>query len=84
MAGWDLKSGSIKEEFVSEDRIWALFNYVFFDSSRKRNTYKFGLIKAIIDNAFNEKTRLKESSIPMKKYLNILQRTTGILFQNVI
>lgn len=55
MAGWDLKSGSIKEEFVSEDRIWALFNYVFSDSSRKRNTYKFGLIKAIIDNAFNGK-----------------------------
>ena len=53
MAGWDLKSGPIKEYAVSEDRIWSLFNFVFSDSSRKRNTYKFGLIKAILDNAFN-------------------------------
>ena len=53
MAGWDLKSGAIKEYAVSEDRIWSLFNFVFSDSSRKRNTYKYGLIKAILDNAFN-------------------------------
>ncbi len=53
MAGWDLKSGSITEYTVTEDRLWSLFNYVFSDSSRKRNTYKFGLIKALLDNAFN-------------------------------
>lgn len=49
MAGWDLKNGSITEYCVSEDRIWSLFNYVFTDSSRKRNTYKFGLIKSLLD-----------------------------------
>lgn len=49
MAGWDLKNGSITEYCVSEDRIWCLFNYVFSDSSRKRNTYKFGLIKSLLD-----------------------------------
>lgn len=53
MAGWNLKSGSIKEYNLSEERIWSLFNYVFSDSCRKRNTYKFGLIKALVDNAFN-------------------------------
>ena len=37
MAGWNLKSGSITEYDVSEDRIWSLFNYVFSNSSRKRN-----------------------------------------------
>ena len=46
MAGWNLKSGSITEYDVSEDRIWSLFNYVFSKSSRKRNTYKFGLVKS--------------------------------------
>lgn len=55
MAGWNLKKGSITEYNLSDDRIWSLFNFVFSDSSRKRNTYKFGLIKAIIDNIFNGK-----------------------------
>lgn len=55
MAGWNLKSGSITEYEVSEDRIWSLFNFVFSDSSRKRNTYKFGLIKSLLDNVFNGK-----------------------------
>ena len=55
MAGWNLKCGSITEYYPSDDRIWSLFNYVFSDSSRKRNTYKFGLIKSLLDNAFNGK-----------------------------
>ena len=53
MAGWYLKSGVRTEYVVSEDKIWSLFNYVFSDSCRKRNTYKFGLIKALLDNIFN-------------------------------
>lgn len=53
MAGWNLKNGSITEVNVDEERIWSLFNYVFSDSSKKRNTYKFGLIKSLLDNAFN-------------------------------
>lgn len=55
MVGRDLKNGSITEYSVSEDGIWSLFNYVFSDSSRKRNTYKFGLIKSLLDNVFNGK-----------------------------
>lgn len=53
MSGWDLKKGVIKEYCLSEDQIWSKFNFVFSDSSRKRNTYKFGLIKSLLDNAFN-------------------------------
>lgn len=53
MAGWNLKSGLITEYEVSEDRIWSLFNYVFSDSCKKRNSYKFGLIKSLLDNEFN-------------------------------
>ena len=55
MAGWNLKCGGMTELNVNEERIWSLFNYVFSDSSRKRNTYKFGLIKALLDNSFNGK-----------------------------
>ena len=55
MAGYDKTFGSIKDYAVSDDKIWSLFNYVFSDSSKKRNTYKFGLIKSLLDNAFNGK-----------------------------
>ncbi len=50
---WDQKTGKILREKVSEDEYWELFNYVFSDACRKTNTYKFGLIKAILDNIFN-------------------------------
>lgn len=49
-AGWNLAHGDIKKYYVSEDELWAAFNYVFSDSCAKRTTYKFGLIKAILDN----------------------------------
>lgn len=53
MAGWNLKNGHIKNYTVSEDRYWSLFNFVFSEGSRKRNTYKFGLIKSLLDNLFS-------------------------------
>ncbi len=57
MAGWNVKCGFITEYNVSEERLWSLFNFVFSDSSKKRNTYKFGLLKSLLDNVFNgEKT----------------------------
>ena len=54
-AGWKLKCGEITETSLDEERIWTLFNYVFSDSSKKRNTYKFGLIKSILDLVFEGK-----------------------------
>ena len=53
MAGWNLKSGSITDYNPDDDKLWSLFNYVFSDSCPKRNSYKFGLIKSLLDNAFN-------------------------------
>ena len=53
MAGWNLKNGLITNYYPDDDLIWSLFNRVFSDSSPKRNTYKFGFIKSLLDNAFN-------------------------------
>lgn len=53
MPGWNLKSGQLNTISVSEDEYWFLFNFVFSDSCMKRNTYKYGLIKSIMDNLFN-------------------------------
>ena len=52
-AGWNQTSGTVREGPIDEDTFWMLFNYVFSDSSAKRTTYKFGLIKSILDNLFN-------------------------------
>ena len=51
-AGWNLTSGTFREGPISEDTFGMLFNYMFSDSSAKRTTYKFGLIKSILDNLF--------------------------------
>ena len=37
MAGWNLTEGKLKTDKVSDDKYWALFNYVFSDSSGKES-----------------------------------------------
>lgn len=53
MSGWNLKSGNLQSFHTSEEEYWSIFNYIFSDGSKKRNTYKFGFFKAILDNLFN-------------------------------
>ena len=55
MAGWNLKEGKYSGFGISEDELWSLFNYVFSDSCKKTNTYKFGLIKSICDHIYDLK-----------------------------
>ena len=49
-AGWRLSKGEIRKYYVDENDLWASFNYVFSEACAKRSTYKFGLIKSILDN----------------------------------
>ena len=63
-AGWNLSHGEIKEYYVSEDELWAAFNYVFSDACSKRSTYKFGLIKAILDNLLSVTISSNGAEIP--------------------
>lgn len=53
MPGWNLKEGTLVETNVSDDEFWSLFNYVFSDTCKKTNTYKFGLIKTICDQIYD-------------------------------
>lgn len=56
MAGWNLKSGSIKDTVnMSDEEYWRIFNVLFSSRSKKRNSYKFGFLKSILDNLFNAK-----------------------------
>ena len=53
MAGWKLKNGELINDRCSEEEYWRLFNYVFSKRCHKRNTYKFALIKSLLDNLLN-------------------------------
>ena len=52
-AGWKLQRADYLQTHLSEDEIWYRINYFYSSSSKKRNTYKFGLIKAILDSVFS-------------------------------
>ena len=82
-AGWNQTSGTVREGAIDEDTFWMLFNYVFSDSSAKRTTYKFGLIKSILDNLLIVKGIILFLSV-MKTFLESLQKITGIWLLNII
>lgn len=50
---WQSKFGIANIIFLSDDEYWHLFNFVFSPQSKKTSTYKFALIKSILDNLFN-------------------------------
>lgn len=59
MAGYNLKEGNYVDREVSGDELWAAFSCVFSSRSRNDSSYKFGFLKAIIDNLYNVDTNLK-------------------------
>lgn len=50
---WNSKSGSLNFFSISDDEYWSLFNFVFSESCHKTSTYKFALLKSILDNLLN-------------------------------
>ena len=61
MAGFDLKEGMYEARNVSDDELWSAFACVFSSKSRNDSSYKFGFLKAIIDNLYNVDANLKLS-----------------------
>lgn len=59
MAGFNLKEGVYEKRKVSEDELWSVFSCVFSSRSRNDSSYKFGFLKAIIDNLYNVDENLK-------------------------
>lgn len=53
MVMWNAKSGEIVDHVVIEDEIWSVFNAFFSDTRKKTSTYKYGFLKAILDNLFS-------------------------------
>ena len=58
MAGYDLKEGQYEERNVSDDEMWSAIVGVLSSKSRNNTSYKYGFLKAIIDNVYNVDSEL--------------------------
>lgn len=53
MAGFELKEGKYVNRLASDDDLWAALSSVFSSRSKNDSSYKYGLLKSIIDNIYN-------------------------------
>ena len=61
MAGCDLKEGAYEMRMASDDELWSALACVFSSKSKNTSSYKYGFLKAIIDNLYNVDADLKLS-----------------------
>lgn len=61
MAGFDLREGQYIKRNVSDDELWSAFACVFSSRSRNDTSYKFGFLKAILDNIYNVDSNMRLS-----------------------
>ncbi len=61
MPGYNLKEGFYREEHVSDDELWAAFTSLFSSQATMVSSYKYGFLKAIIDNLYNTDEELQLS-----------------------
>lgn len=53
MAGYELNEGQYRSESVSEEELWSAISNVFTSNIRTQSSYKYGLLKSILDNLYN-------------------------------
>ena len=53
MAGYDLVEGRYENRTLSDDEMWSVFSNLFSSRSKNSSSYKFGFLKAIMDNLYN-------------------------------
>ena len=53
MAGYNLKEGKYLDKKLSEEDMWNVFMPLFTSTTKNDTSYKYGFLKAIIDNLYN-------------------------------
>ena len=53
MAGYELAEGRYENRTLSDDEMWSAFSNLFSSHSKNSSSYKFGFLKAIMDNLYN-------------------------------
>jgi CRISPR/Cas system Type II protein with McrA/HNH and RuvC-like nuclease domain len=54
-----LQVGEMKTAYLTDKEIWGHFNYIFSSKSRNSTTYKFVLIKSLLENLYNVNDKLE-------------------------
>ncbi|MBU8878267.1 HNH endonuclease [Bacillus sp. FJAT-29790] len=54
-----LQVGEMKAAYLTDKEIWGHFNFIFSAKSRNSTTYKFVLIKSLIENLYNVNEKLE-------------------------
>jgi hypothetical protein len=54
-----LQVGEMKAAYLTDKEIWSHFNYIFSSKSKNSTTYKFVLIKSILENLYNVNDNLE-------------------------
>lgn len=57
--GWKLNEGSVAYEVVSEDQLWTVIVRTLSSMSMKTTTYKFALLRAILENLYKTNSNLE-------------------------
>ena len=52
-AGAGLREGFYIQKHLSDDEIWSAFSFLFSTRSKNSASYKYGFLKAILDNLYN-------------------------------
>ena len=63
MAGFDLMEGTYEARDTSDDELWSAFACLFSSKSKNTSSYKYGFLKAIIENLYNVDADLKLSFV---------------------
>lgn len=58
---YKLQVGEMKADYLTDKEIWGHFNFIFSTKSRNSTTYKFILIKSLIENLYNVNENLELS-----------------------
>ena len=59
MGYFDLAEGHYKEDLINDDEIWGAFSYALSSKSSHSASYKFGFLKAILDNLYDVDSDLR-------------------------
>jgi 5-methylcytosine-specific restriction endonuclease McrA len=77
--GWQLKEGEAHYGTISEDHVWTVIMRVLSPQSKKTTSYKFALLRAIIENLYKVNDKLEVNFIQLaesfaKLYWNLVIR----------
>lgn len=53
MSGYNLTEGQYENRTLSDDEMWSAFSNLFSSHSKNSSSYKYGFLKAIMDNLYN-------------------------------